>query len=62
MTAAALYILLLPSEYGKLVLPDRYERVTSTFGNTVRGQMVLGGLGSCASLLTVFIATGIALT
>jgi hypothetical protein len=62
MTAGALYILLLPSEYGKLVLPDRYERVTSTFGTTVRGQMVLGGLGSCASLLTVFIATGIALT
>lgn len=53
MTAGALYILLLPSEYGKLVLPDRYERVTSTFGNTVRGQMVLGGLGSCASLASI---------
>ena len=47
MIAGAFYILVLPSEYGKALLTDRYERVTSLMGNTVRGQMVLGGLGSC---------------
>jgi hypothetical protein len=47
MTAAALYILVLPGEYGKSILPDRYERVTALIGYAIRGQMVLGGLGSC---------------
>lgn len=48
LIAGALYILVLPHTYGMGLLPDRYERVTSIIGNTVRGQIVLGGLGSCA--------------
>jgi hypothetical protein len=47
MIASAFYILMVPGEYGRSLLPDRYERVTSGMGNTVRGQIVLGGLGSC---------------
>lgn len=47
MIASALYILMVPGEYGRSILPDRYERVTSGMGSTVRGQIVLGGLASC---------------
>jgi len=47
MITAALGILFVPGEYGRGLLPERYERPTSGMGNTVRGQMVLGGLGSC---------------
>ena len=50
MIGSALYILMVPGEFGKSILPDRYERVTSGMGSTVRGQIVLGGLASCESL------------
>jgi hypothetical protein len=50
MISAALWILFVPGAYGKYLLPDRYERVTSGMGNTIRGQMVFGGIGSCMFL------------
>jgi hypothetical protein len=50
MITAALGILFVPGEYGRGLLPERYERPTSGMGGTVRGQIVLGGLASCTSL------------
>jgi hypothetical protein len=50
MVTAALGILFVPGEYGKGLLPVRYERPTSGMGGTVRGQIVLGGLASCMYL------------
>jgi hypothetical protein len=49
MITAALGILFVPGEYGRGLLPERYERPTSGMGGTVRGQIVLGGLASCMS-------------
>jgi hypothetical protein len=51
MITAALGILFVPGEYGRGLLPERYERPTSGMGGTVRGQIVLGGLASCMSLI-----------
>jgi hypothetical protein len=50
MITAALGILFVPGEYGRGLLPERYERPTSGMGVTVRGQIVLGGLASCMFL------------
>lgn len=38
-----------PKEYAISLLPDRVEPVTRIMGSTTRGQMVIGGLGSCTS-------------
>jgi len=47
MITAALGILFVPEEFGRSLLPERYERPTAGMGNTIRGQMVFGGVGSC---------------
>ncbi|KAK4683830.1 hypothetical protein P7C73_g6387, partial [Tremellales sp. Uapishka_1] len=45
--AGAFYAIFMPEKYGADLLPPRIERVTSIVGGTTRGQMVIGGLGSC---------------
>lgn len=36
-----------PASYAIDMLPLNLERSTENLGNTVRGQMIIGGLGSC---------------
>ncbi|ORY31934.1 hypothetical protein BCR39DRAFT_524678 [Naematelia encephala] len=49
----AIYAIFLPEKYASELLPPHYERVTTIMGNTVRGQIVIGGLGSCFLLLAM---------
>ena len=38
-----------PGSYAADLLPTKFETVTRIVGDSVRGQMLIGGLGSCAS-------------
>ena len=38
-----------PGKYAADILPSTLERLTQVVGDTVRGQMIIGGLGSCMS-------------
>ncbi|CAD6568544.1 MAG: hypothetical protein TREMPRED_004634 [Tremellales sp. Tagirdzhanova-0007] len=47
------YTIFSPQGYGKDLLPAGVERATMIIGETTRGQMVIGGLGSCFLLLAM---------
>ena len=49
--AGAEYAIRRPQEYASDMLPAGLERVTASLGSSVRGQMIIGGLGSCESRL-----------
>jgi hypothetical protein len=45
----AIYALSDPVKYASDLLPENTERLTAVLGKTVRGQMLIGALGSCES-------------
>lgn len=45
--AGAGYAIFQPGKYGADLLPPGIETMTTIMGDTTRGQMVIGGLGSC---------------
>lgn len=47
--SGAYYAIVSPEAYGADLLPEGVERVTVIIGQTTRGQMLTGGLGSCES-------------
>jgi hypothetical protein len=42
-----------PGNYAADILPTKLEKLTQVVGDTIRGQMIIGGLGSCMLDLTV---------
>ncbi|KAK1926278.1 hypothetical protein DB88DRAFT_481304 [Papiliotrema laurentii] len=51
--AGAEYAIRRPQDYGSDMLPVGMERSTAGIGRTIRGQMIIGGLGSCFFLLAL---------
>ncbi|WOO80202.1 uncharacterized protein LOC62_03G003713 [Vanrija pseudolonga] len=51
--AGAFYAVLWPEDYAADLLPSTTERITNIVGRTVRGQMVVGQLGSLFLLLAM---------
>lgn len=47
-----------PGQYASDLLPAGVERVTAVLGDTIRGQMIIGGLGSCELALTEHASSG----
>ena len=49
--AGAEYAIRRPDDYARDMLPGAIERSSAGMGLSIRGQMIIGGLGSCAFLL-----------